>query len=32
MEMGLDETSEGWKPDRLELFQSPDQAGIFPGS
>jgi hypothetical protein len=32
MEMGLDKTSEGWKPDRLELFQSPDQAGIFPGS
>jgi hypothetical protein len=32
MEMGLQETSEGWKPDRLELFQSPDQAGIFPGS
>jgi hypothetical protein len=32
MEMGLEVTSEGWKPDRLELFQSPDQAGIFPGS
>jgi Na+-translocating ferredoxin:NAD+ oxidoreductase RnfG subunit len=32
MEMGLDETDQGWKPDRLELFQSPDEAGIFPGS
>jgi len=32
MEMGLDKTDAGWKPDRLELFQSPDQPGILPGS
>jgi hypothetical protein len=32
MEMGLANTDSGWKPDRLQLFQSPDQAGIFPGS
>jgi hypothetical protein len=30
MELGLDKTGEGWKADRLELFQSPDQPSIFP--